>query len=145
MALFKFAKGIFEGTPIEIYNNGNMQRDFTYIDDLVRAIVLLCDAAPPFEPAPESDDDLGLSPAAPFRVVNIGNSQPVKLLAFVEAIETAAGKKAIRKYLPMQPGDVPSTYADCRLLEKLTGFKPETPVEAGVQKFMNWYRDYYQV
>jgi UDP-glucuronate 4-epimerase len=143
MALFKFAKGIFEGTPIEIYNNGDMQRDFTYIDDLVRAIVLLCDAIP--TAAPDSDDDLGLSPAAPFRVVNIGNSQPVKLMAFVEAIEAAAGKKAIRKYMPMQPGDVPSTYADCHLLEKLTGFRPQTPVEAGVRKFMRWYRDYYQV
>jgi UDP-glucuronate 4-epimerase len=146
MALFKFAKGIFDGTPIEIYNNGAMERDFTYIDDLAKAIVLLCDAVPT-KPSPdeESRADAGLSPAAPFRIVNIGNSQPVNLLAFVEAIEAATGKKAIRRYLPMQPGDVEKTFADCQLLEKLIGFRPTTTVETGVRKFVAWYRDYYQV
>jgi len=150
MALFKFTKGIIENQPIEIYNNGDMQRDFTYIDDLAKAIVLLCDAVPQRGVADASgaaatNDDLGLSPVAPFRVVNIGNGEPVNLLAFVEAIETVLGKKAIRRYLPMQPGDVPRTFADSRLLERLTGFRPATPVAQGVEKFVRWYRDYHNV
>ncbi len=143
MALFKFTKGILENTPIEIYNNGDMQRDFTYIDDLSKAIVLLCDAIP--QDNPESDDTLSVSPAAPFRVVNIGNGAPVNLLDYVEAAEAALGKKAIRKYLPMQPGDVPRTFANAALLEKLTGFRPATPVAQGVEKFVRWYRDYHNV
>jgi UDP-glucuronate 4-epimerase len=144
MALFKFTKGIIEGTPIEIYNNGNMERDFTYIDDLAQAVVMLSDAIPQ-NIGDDTDDDLGLSPVAPFRVVNIGNGEPINLLNFVEAIETSLGKKAIRRYLPMQPGDVPRTFADSGLLEKLTGFRPNTPVAAGVQKFVAWYREYYNV
>jgi UDP-glucuronate 4-epimerase len=143
MALFKFTKGIIEGTPIDIYNNGDMERDFTYIDDLAKSIVLLCDALP--QPQAETDDDLGGSPAAPFRVVNIGNGQPVKLLDYVEAAETALGKKAIRNYLPMQQGDVPRTYADSSLLKKLTGFQPDTPVETGVRNFVHWYREYHNI
>jgi UDP-glucuronate 4-epimerase len=141
MALFKFTKGILEGTPIDIYNNGNMQRDFTYIDDLAKAIVLLADAIPQGDAA--TDDTLGLSPAAPFRVVNIGNAQPVGLMAYIEAAENALGKKAIRNYMPMQTGDVPATFADCALLERLTGFKPNTPVETGVRNFVRWYKDYH--
>jgi len=141
MALFKFTKGILEGMPIDVYNNGEMQRDFTYIDDLAKAIVLLADAIPQAEAA--TDDALGLSPAAPFRVVNVGNGQPVGLMDYIEAIETALGKKAVRNYLPMQAGDVPATFADCSLLERLTGFKPNTPVEAGVRNFVQWYRDYH--
>jgi UDP-glucuronate 4-epimerase len=145
MALFKFTKGIIAGEPIDIYNNGEMSRDFTYIDDLAKAIVLLADAVPEDPREREDDPDLGSSPAAPFRVVNIGNGQPVKLLAFVEAIETALGKKAVRNYLPMQAGDVPSTFADTDLLERLTGFRPTTPVEVGVARFVAWYRDYFGV
>jgi len=140
MALFKFTKGILEGTPIDIYNNGDMARDFTYIDDIAKAIVLLIDAVP--QPG---DTELGASPAAPFRVVNIGNGEPVSLMAFVEAIEQATGRKAIRNYLPMQPGDVPRTFADAGLLERLTGFRPGTPVAEGVVRFVRWYRDYYNV
>lgn len=143
MALFKFTKGIIEDTPIDIYNNGDMERDFTYIDDLAKGIVLLCDAIP--QALGETDDDLGLSPAAPFRVVNIGNGQPVKLMDYVEAAETAIGKKAIRNYLPMQQGDVPRTFADSSLLKKLTGFQPNTPVEAGVRNFVRWYREYHNI
>jgi UDP-glucuronate 4-epimerase len=143
MALFKFTKGILENEPIEIYNNGDMQRDFTYIDDIAKAIVLLSDAVP--QAGEPTDDSLGLSPAAPFRVVNIGNSQPIQLLDFVAAIETTLGKKAIRRYLPMQPGDVPRTFADTRLLEHLTGFRPATSVATGVEKFVRWYRDYHNV
>jgi UDP-glucuronate 4-epimerase len=143
MALFKFTKGILENQPIDIYNNGDMQRDFTYIDDLAKAIVLLCDATPHADG--QTDDDLGLSPAAPFRVVNVGNGAPVNLLDFIAAIETALGKKAIRNYLPMQQGDVPRTFADAGLLERLTGFRPATPVAQGVEKFIRWYRDYHNV
>jgi UDP-glucuronate 4-epimerase len=143
MALFKFTKGILEGTPIDIYNNGDMARDFTYIDDLAKSIVLLADAIPQ---APiETDDDLGLSPAAPFRVVNIGNGQPVQLLDYVEAAEAAIGKKAVRNYMPMQQGDVPRTFADSSLLKKLTGFQPSTPVETGVRNFVRWYREYHNI
>ena len=148
MALFRFTRGILEGTPIDIYNHGRMRRDFTYIDDLVRGVAGLIDAAPP---APGDRADWQevpgdtLSPVAPYRVVNIGNSEPVPLLDFVEAIEAAAGREAIRNYLPMQPGDVPATWADASLLQALTGYRPETPVAEGVARFVAWYRDFYNV
>jgi UDP-glucuronate 4-epimerase len=145
MALFKFTKGIIGGEPIDIYNNGEMDRDFTYIDDLAKAIVRLAEAVPQDPREGEVDPELGLSPVAPFRVVNIGNGRPVKLLAFVEAIEKAVGKKAVRNYLPMQAGDVPSTFADTDLLQRLTGFRPATPVQVGVARFVAWYRDYFGV
>lgn len=144
MALFKFTKGIIEGTPIDIYNNGEMSRDFTYVEDLVRAIALLIDAVPQ---RPTSVDAIeqgdSLSPAAPFRVVNIGNSDKVRLLDFINAIESELGIKAIRNYLPMQTGDVPATWADASLLEKLTEFRPQMPFRDGVARFVAWYRDYY--
>ncbi|WP_373491206.1 SDR family NAD(P)-dependent oxidoreductase [Parasphingorhabdus sp.] len=141
MALFKFTKGILEGTPIDIYNNGEMWRDFTYVTDLVRGIRLLIDAVPGGpETAAENDN---LSPAAPFRVVNIGNSDKVRLMDFVEAIEDELGKKAIRNYMPMQTGDVPATWADAELLQQLTGYRPQTPFREGVGRFVRWYREYY--
>jgi UDP-glucuronate 4-epimerase len=144
MALFKFTKGIIEGTPIDIYNNGDMWRDFTYVEDLVRGIAGLTDAAPQ---RPESPEGIAigdnLSVAAPFRVVNIGNSGKVRLLDFIEAIENEIGKKAIRNYMPMQQGDVPATWADASLLQSLTGYKPETSFKDGVAKFVGWYREYY--
>jgi len=149
MALFKFTRGILEGTPIDLYNRGDMLRDFTYVDDLVRAIRLLIDAVPPApaERTPERGwhpiEGDTLSPAAPWRVVNIGNSQPVRLLDFVQAIEEAVGKPAIRNELPMQPGDVPATWADCTLLQRLTGYQPQTPVVDGVARFVAWYRECY--
>ena len=143
MALFKFTKGILEGTPIDIYNNGEMWRDFTYVDDLVRGIRLLIDAVPGGpETAVEGDS---LSPAAPFRVVNIGNSDTVRLLDFIDAIEAEIGRAAIRNYMPMQTGDVPATWADARLLQRLTGYRPETPFRDGVARFVAWYRDYYDI
>ena len=143
MALFKFTKGILEGAPIDIYNHGDMYRDFTYVDDLVRGIRLLIDAVPGGpETAVEEDS---LSPAAPFRVVNIGNSDKVKLLDFIEAIEDELGRKAIRNYMPMQTGDVPATWADASLLKRLTGYSPQTPFREGVARFVRWYRDYYNV
>jgi UDP-glucuronate 4-epimerase len=146
MALFKFTKGILEGTPIDIYNNGEMWRDFTYVEDLVRGIAGLIDAVPK-RPATPFDIAQGdsLSPAAPFRIVNIGNSQKVLLLDFIDAIETELGRKATRNYMPMQTGDVPATWADTGLLSQLTGYQPQTPFQEGVAKFVGWYRDYYGV
>jgi UDP-glucuronate 4-epimerase len=144
MALFKFTKGIIEGTPIDIYNNGDMWRDFTYVEDLVRGIAGLIDAVPE-RPASSAEIPAGdsLSTAAPFRVVNIGNSDKVRLMDFVDAIETVVGKKAIRNFLPMQQGDVPATWADAELLQSLTGYRPQTPFQDGVAKFVSWYRDYF--
>jgi len=143
MALFKFTKGILEGTPIDIYNHGEMYRDFTYVADLVRGIRGLMDAVPGRGDAASDTDNL--SPVAPYRVVNIGNSDKVRLLDFIEAIEDELGKKAIRNLMPMQTGDVPATWADATMLQDLTGYKPETPFREGVAKFVQWYRDYYEV
>jgi UDP-glucuronate 4-epimerase len=141
MALFKFTKGILEGRPIDIYNHGEMWRDFTYVEDLVRAIALLIDAIPGGpDTAVEGDS---LSPAAPFRIVNIGNSDKVRLLDFIEAIEAETGIPAIRNLMPMQLGDVPATWADAGLLQRLTGYRPQTGYGDGVAQFVAWYRDYY--
>ncbi len=145
MAYFKFVRLILEGKPIDIYNHGDMFRDFTYVDDLVRGIALLLEAVPerPVDGVvPEGDS---LSPVAPFRVVNIGNSQTVRLMDFIEAIEDALGQKAERNFMEMQPGDVPATWADASLLEQLTGYKPQTDVREGVKRFVDWYKDYYAV
>ena len=144
MALFSFVDAILAGRPIDIYNNGQMFRDFTYVDDLVRAIRLLIDAAPVRPEAPENiTEGDSLSPVAPFRVVNIGNAHKVALMDFIEAIETALGVEAVRNYLPMQKGDVPATWADTALLQRLTGFRPETDYRDGVARFVAWFRDYY--
>jgi UDP-glucuronate 4-epimerase len=139
MALFKFTENTLRGKPIDVYNHGRMERDFTYIDDLVEAIVRLAAAVPGAEKLP------GDSPAAPFRVVNIGNSQPVNLMEFISAIEAATGRESIRNYMPMQPGDVPRTWADTSVLQRATGFTPGTPVKEGVAAFVAWYREYYGV
>ncbi|MEM6896064.1 MAG: NAD-dependent epimerase/dehydratase family protein [Pseudomonadota bacterium] len=146
MALFKFTKGILEGTPIDIYNHGEMWRDFTYVDDLVRAIRLLIDAVPerPAAPGDIAEGDT-LSTVAPYRIVNIGNSERVRLLDFVDAIEAATGREAKRNYMDMQPGDVPATWADAGLLQSLTGYRPQTDIRDGVARFVAWYRDYYGV
>lgn len=142
MALFKFTKGILEGVPIDIYNNGDMERDFTYVGDLVHGIRLLIDVVPGgLEAAVEGDS---LSPVAPYRVVNIGNSGKVKLLDFVNALESELGRKAIRNYLPMQAGDVPKTWADTQLLTRLTGFSPNTNLKDGVSKFVSWYLEFFK-
>ncbi|OUD10536.1 UDP-glucuronate 5-epimerase [Marivivens niveibacter] len=145
MALFKFTKAILEGKPIDVYNYGDMKRDFTYVEDLVHAIRLLIDAVP-VRPAdgvvPEGDS---LSPVAPFRVVNIGNNDAVQLTDFIEAIEAATGQTAERNLMPMQAGDVPATWADADLLKSLTGYAPKTSVRDGVANFVRWYRQFYQV
>jgi UDP-glucuronate 4-epimerase len=145
MALFRFVQAALAGEPIEIYNHGDMARDFTYVDDLVRAIRLLVDV-PPVRPESLADIPPGdsLSPIAPWRVVNIGNSTRVPLMTFVDEIERALGVPVRKEFSAMQKGDVPETWADCSLLERLTGFRPETEVREGVAAFVAWYRDYYR-
>ena len=145
MALFKFVEAILQDRPIEVYNHGEMFRDFTYIADLVQAIRLLIDTPPPLPRTAEPIAGDTLSPVAPWRVVNIGNSDKVKLLDFVDAIEQALGRKAQRTYLPMQAGDVPATWADASLLRALTGYAPKTDVKDGIAAFVAWYREYYNV
>lgn len=144
MAYFKFAQAIMAGRPIDVYNNGDMWRDFTYVEDLVRGIRGLIDAAP-LRPATPADIPAGdsLSPAAPYRVVNIGNSDKVRLMDFIEAIEDELGRKAVRNYMPMQTGDVPATWADASLLQTLTGYSPQTGFREGIRQFVAWYLEYY--
>ncbi len=144
MALFKFTKAILEDLPIDVYNHGDMRRDFTYVTDLVDGIVRLIDAVPG-RPATPLDVPMGdsLSPVAPYRIVNIGNSDSVPLTDFIAAIEDATGRRATRNYMDMQPGDVPATWADASLLQSLTGYRPQTPVAVGVARFVEWYREYY--
>lgn len=146
MAYFSITNAILEDRPIDIYNHGNMYRDFTYVEDLVRGIALLIDT-PPVRPTTPDDIPEGdsLSPTAPHRIVNIGNSDKVRLLDFIEAIEDALGKKAIRNYMEIQPGDVPATWANADLLNRLTGYKPQTDFRDGVIKFVEWYRGYYKI
>ncbi|SNT04507.1 NAD-dependent epimerase/dehydratase family protein [Tropicimonas sediminicola] len=145
MALFKFVKAIREGRPIDVYNHGRMKRDFTYVDDLVEGIVRLIDAVPP---SPDARGEVpafdSLSPVAPWRVVNVGLSQPTELGDFIAAIENAMGQKAERNLMEMQPGDVPATWADTRLLTHLVGELPATPLDKGVGTFVRWFRENYQ-
>jgi UDP-glucuronate 4-epimerase len=146
MALFKFAAALFEDRPIDIYNHGAMKRDFTYVDDLIEAMLRLLPCVPPaLEQRAAALGGDSLSPVAPWRVVNIGNEAPVGLLEFVAAIEAATGLKAKCNFMPMQHGDVPETFADTSLLRALTGFSPKTPVAEGVKRFVAWYRDYFGV
>ncbi|MDK3074829.1 GDP-mannose 4,6-dehydratase [Sedimentitalea sp. JM2-8] len=145
LAFFKFTDAILNGRPIDVYNHGDMYRDFTYVGDLVRGIRLLIDVVPE-RPATAKDILPGdsLSPVAPYRVVNIGNSEKVRLLDFIEAIEDALGMKAERNYLGMQKGDVPATWANADLLKRLTGYAPQTDFREGIREFVAWYRDYYR-
>ena len=143
MALFLFTKAILEGRPIDVFNRGEMVRDFTYVDDIVEGVIRVIDRVA--EPTAEFDSNVP-DPAtsdAPYRVFNIGNNQPVTLMEYISAVEEALGQKATMNLLPMQPGDVPATYADTRELEAWTGFRPATPVRQGVERFVAWYRDYY--
>ncbi|WP_339115341.1 NAD-dependent epimerase/dehydratase family protein [Thioclava sp. GXIMD2076] len=143
MALFKFTRAIFENKPIDVYNHGDMKRDFTFIEDLVEGIRLLVDAVPArLDAVPEGDS---LSPVAPFRVVNIGNNDAVQLTDFISAIEEATGRIAQKNLMPMQAGDVPATWADAGLLKSLTGYAPKTSVREGVKAFVDWYRGYYRL
>jgi UDP-glucuronate 4-epimerase len=143
MALFLFIQAIEKGQPIQVFNHGKMKRDFTYIDDIVEGIIRVADR--PAKPNPEwtgQDPDPGSS-YAPFKVYNIGNSQPVELMDYIGALEKAMGKEAIKNMLPLQPGDVPSTYADVTDLKRDTGYQPQTSVEDGVAKFVAWYKESY--
>jgi UDP-glucuronate 4-epimerase len=146
MALFKFVKAALAGEPIAVYNHGRMARDFTYVADLVRGIRLLIDT-PPVEPASPEDILPGdsLSPVAPWRIVNIGNSTRVPLMTFIDEIERALGFPIAKEFKEMQMGDVPETWADCSLLQRLTGYRPETDVREGVAAFVAWYRAHYRV
>jgi UDP-glucuronate 4-epimerase len=145
MSLFLFARNILDGKPIEIFNHGHHRRDFTFIDDIVNGVVRVLHRIPVSNLAWSSDNpDPGTS-KAPFKIYNIGNNQPVELLRFIEVIEQCLNQKAIRKFLPIQPGDVPETYANIDDLIRDIGYKPSTTIETGVERFVDWYRNYYKV
>ncbi|HOY68435.1 MAG TPA: NAD-dependent epimerase [Candidatus Ozemobacteraceae bacterium] len=145
MALFGFTKKILAGEPIEVFNHGKMQRDFTYVDDIVEGVMRVSDRIAQPDPAWTGDQpDPGTS-SAPYRVYNIGNHQPVELLEFIGHIERKLGRTAVKKLMPMQPGDVPATYADVEDLRRDVGFAPATPLETGIGRFIDWYREYYRV
>lgn len=144
MALFLFTRAILEGKPIDVYNEGKMRRDFTYVDDIVEGVIRVTDRTAAANPAWRGDaPDPGTS-YAPYRIYNIGNNSPVELLRFIEVLEEKLGKKAIKNLLPIQPGDVPATCADVDDLMRDAGFAPETPIEEGVGRFVEWFRGYYQ-
>jgi UDP-glucuronate 4-epimerase len=145
MALFLFTKAILEGRPIDVFNHGRMQRDFTYVDDIVEGVIRVTDRVaapdPSYNPA-KPDPATG---AAPYRVFNIGNHQPVPLMDFIACIERALGREATKNFLPLQDGDVPATYADVQALQDWVDFKPATSIEVGIGRFVDWYRAYYRV
>ncbi len=145
MALFLFTKAILSGEPIEVFNYGKMKRDFTYIDDIVEGIVRVINNIPQGNTNWSGDDPDPGSSKAPYKIYNIGNNNPVELSRFIEVIEKCLGIKAKKNMLPLQPGDVTMTYADVDDLIQDVGFKPATPIEVGVKRFVEWYRDYYQV
>jgi UDP-glucuronate 4-epimerase len=145
MALFLFTRAILEGRPIDVYNEGRMRRDFTYIDDIVEGVVRVTDRVPAGNPDWSGEQpDPGTS-RAPYRIYNIGNHAPVELLRLIALLEAALGRRAQKRFLPMQPGDVPATYADVDDLARDVGFQPATPIEEGVRRFVAWYRDFYRV
>lgn len=143
MALFKFTRNILEGKPIPVFNHGNHSRDFTYIDDIVEGITRVTDSIAEPDINWKSDHPTPSSSNAPYRVYNIGNSNPVKLIEYIEAIEEALDRKAIKDLLPLQPGDVPDTYADSSKLKRAVDYRPSTTVKEGVKNFVEWYREYY--
>ena len=145
MALFLFVKAILEGRPIDVFNHGKMRRDFTYIDDLIEGVDRVTTQIAEPDPNWDSDQPSPATSSAPYRVFNIGNHQPVELGRFIAVIEDALGMKAEKKMLPMQPGDVPATYADIDALDDAVGYRPSTPIEEGVRRFVEWYRGYYKV
>ncbi len=145
MALFLFTKAILEGEPIKVFNHGKMRRDFTYIDDIIEGVTRVTGRTPTPNPDWNSDSPDPSSSVAPYKLYNIGNDNTVELSRFIEAIEENLGKKAIREYLPLQPGDVPMTHANVDDLVRDVGFKPSTPIETGIAKFLEWYREYFKV
>ncbi|QFU01514.1 UDP-glucose 4-epimerase [Halomonas sp. THAF5a] len=145
MAMFKFTRAILAGEPIQVYNHGDMERDFTYIDDIVEGVVRVLDVIPQADPQWRASDDGPDSSSAPYALYNIGHGSPVSLMAFVRAVEAATGREAICDFQPMQPGDVPRTWADTEALFQATGYRPRVGVEEGVSKFVAWYRGFYGV
>jgi len=145
MALFLFTRNILAGKPIDVFNYGNHRRDFTYIDDIVEGVVRVLDRVPEPNPDWNSDAPDSASSNAPYRLYNIGNNQPVELMHYIEVLEDCLGMKAEKNMLPLQPGDVPATYADVTDLVRDVGYKPDMSVEQGIANFVAWYRDYYQV
>jgi UDP-glucuronate 4-epimerase len=145
MALFLFTKNILENKPIEVFNYGKMRRDFTYIDDIIEGVYRVLQTVPAPNPAWSGESPDPASSPAPYRLYNIGNNNTVELEHFIQSIENALGKEAQKQYLPLQPGDVPATYADVDDLQKDVGFKPSTPIETGIDRFIEWYRDYYRI
>ena len=145
MSPFLFTSRILKGEPIDIFNNGNHARDFTYIDDVTEGVVRVLDLVATPDPGWTGADPDPATSSAPYRLYNIGNSQPVALMDFVAAIEKAVGRTAEKRFLPMQPGDVVATSADVSTLEAATGWKPSTPIEDGIARFVAWYREYYGV
>ncbi|HFQ89225.1 MAG TPA: NAD-dependent epimerase [Desulfobulbus sp.] len=145
MALFLFTRAILEDRPIDVFNNGNMERDFTYIDDIVEGVVRVIDHVAEPNPDWSGDDPDPATSYCPWRIYNIGNNAKEKLMRYVEVLEDCLGKKAKKNFLPMQAGDVPATYANVDDLVREIGFKPDTPIEVGIRNFVDWYREYYQV
>lgn len=144
MALFLFTKSILEGKSIKVFNNGNMRRDFTYVDDIVEGIIRVINKIPQPNPNWSGDTpDPGTS-KAPYKIYNIGNNQPIELMQMIRVLEDCLGIEAKKNMMPMQPGDVPMTYANVDDLAEDVGFKPNTSIEVGIQNFVNWYKDYYQ-
>ena len=145
MALFLFTRAILEGRPIDVFNHGQMVRDFTYVDDIVEGVIRVNDKPATPDPAFDPAHPDPATSNAPYRVFNIGNSQPTPLMDYIDALETALGRQAVKNFLPMQAGDVPATAADTRELDAWVGFKPGTPVREGVARFVDWYRGFYRV
>ncbi len=145
MALFLFTKAILEGKPIDVFNNGKMKRDFTYVGDIVEGVFKIINKIPEPNPDWDSDSPDSATSFAPYRLFNIGNNNPVELMKYIEVLEDKLNKKAIKNFLPLQPGDVPSTYADVDDLVDAVGFKPKTSIEEGISNFVDWYRSYYKI
>ncbi len=145
MALFQFTQRILAGEPIELFNNGQHTRDFTYIDDIVEGVIRTLDHVPGPDPHYDPQSPNPSTSDAPYRVYNIGNNAPVQLLDYIEVLEQALGRKAQRRLLPLQPGDVPDTFADVSALQRDVGYAPSTPIQTGIERFVSWYRDYYKV
>jgi UDP-glucuronate 4-epimerase len=145
MALFLFTKNILEGKPIDVFNHGKHKRDFTYIDDIVEGVIRTLDNVAAPNPNWTGDAPDSATSNSPYRLYNIGNNQPVELMKYIETIENCLGKKAQKNFLPLQPGDVPATFADIDDLARDVGYRPATPIETGIARFIEWYRDYYKV
>ena len=144
MALFLFTRNILEGKPIDVFNNGHHKRDFTFVEDIAEGVVRACERIAQPDPQWRGDAPDPASSSAPFRLYNIGNNQPIELMRYIEVIEECLGRKAAKNFLPMQPGDVPETYADIDDLVRDVGYRPATPIEVGVRRFVDWFCDYYK-